>query len=86
MYPMHLSQNERCSYRRSFQELFWVGPEAHLGGRADLLETSCACGAPLLMKRDRLEPAATRREDDQWYTCKSVPLKLYTGVWTNHSL
>jgi hypothetical protein len=35
---MHLSQNERCSSRRSFQELVWLEPEAPLGGRADLLD------------------------------------------------
>jgi hypothetical protein len=38
------------------------------------------------MKTDILEVTTSWREDDQWYTCESVPLKLYSGVWTNHSL
>jgi hypothetical protein len=38
------------------------------------------------MKKDRIKAATSWREDDQQYTYTSVFLKLYSGVWTNHSL
>jgi len=43
-------------------------------------------GAPLLMKKERMEATASRREDDQWYTRASVLLKRYFGVWMNYSM
>jgi hypothetical protein len=50
------------------------------------LKRHAPVGAPLRMKKDILEGATAWREDDQQYTYASVFLKLYSGVWTNHSV
>jgi hypothetical protein len=60
-------------------------------GQADqtlvfLLKRHAPAGAPLRMKKSRIEGATFWREDDQRYTRANVFLKLCCGVWTNHSM
>src|SRR6266568_6484433 len=50
------------------------------------LKRHAPAGAPLRMKKSRIEGATFWREDDQRYTRANVCLKLCSGVWTNHSL
>jgi hypothetical protein len=50
------------------------------------LKRHAPAGAPLRMKKDILKGATFWREDDEQCTYASVPLKLCSGAWTNHSV
>jgi hypothetical protein len=68
----------------------WMQQHAHLArllrGAALPLKRHAPAGAPLRMKKDILKGATFWREDDEQCTYASVPLKLCSGAWTNHSV